>query len=777
MIIVFVITVVASVGIAAYITNRSLSVNLTTGIINNQTALANTLASQTGQIVNSEFDKLNQLSITKTIQDRAEAASLTNSYSQDVADIEQMNQIWRVAVAANNEADPLVAGVLFDYISPELHKFQKAFPENANVLLTDKWGFNVASTSLTSNFYQADALWWRTAHSEDQYISQPIYNPATKTIAFDIAIPVYSNSTREFVGILRTTINFNILTNLLANSILGQTGYAIVYQPTDQFIKLQAKEDGNYEILQGFASRDLKAFNESSNTNMDFSLNGVNVLASLAPVKSFSTAAEGAEAVDNLHWRVIILQEKSEALQPVETQTRNILLSTFAIAIVAAFVAFGLAQTLFGPIIRLNAVAEKVTAGDLSVQAKVETNDEIGTLAVTFNNMLTRLRDLIGSLEQRVEERTAELEESSAQTQRRASQLEAIADVASSVASLQDVRELLPYITQTISERFGFYHAGIFLLSEDKEYAVLRAANSEGGQKMLSRKHQLRVGQEGIVGFAVDQKRARIALDVGEDSVFFNNPDLPATRSEMALPLIIGKDVIGVLDVQSDQPNAFSNEDIEVLSTLANQVAVAIENARLFAQSQQALRELENTFQRYISNEWRQFAKQSKVVGYRAHESGLEPITNKLKETTLKNGNDSTQKIPISLRGTTLGTLNVDMGKRPQEYTKDKKEIVQTVADRLALALESARLFEETNRRAERERLVTEITAKMRSTNDPDVMIQTTLNELKIALGATRVQLVPHTLDGTGTKSEPATPPEANPTRKSNNKKKPGEKK
>jgi len=351
------------------------------------------------------------------------------------------------------------------------------------------------------------------------------------------------------------------------------------------------------------------------------------------------------------------------------------------------------------------------------------------------------LQDLKVDLEKRVAERTEELERSSAQIQKRAAQLEAIADVASSVASLQDVDQLLPYITKTVSERFGFYHTGIFLLSKDKEYAVLQAANSEGGQAMLARDHQLRVGHEGIVGSAVDQKTARIALNVGSDATYFDNPDLPNTHSEMALPLMIGNEVIGILDVQSEETNAFSEEDIEVLTTLANQVAVAIENARLFQQSQDTLQELDTTFQRYLKNEWSRFGKLTDVIGYRARPTGLEAIKEPLQKDSKTVNNDSVYKLPVKLRNIVIGYLDVDLDKPVAQYTEDELEIIQATVDRFALALENARLLEDTTRRAGRERLVSEITTKIRSTNDPQVMIQTALDELKEALGASKIEL------------------------------------
>jgi len=346
-------------------------------------------------------------------------------------------------------------------------------------------------------------------------------------------------------------------------------------------------------------------------------------------------------------------------------------------------------------------------------------------------------------LEQRVAKRTEELERSSAQTQKRASQLEAIADVASSVVSLQDVDQLLPHITKTVSNRFGYYHIGIFLLSENSEYAVLRASNSEGGQAMLARQHQLRIGEEGIVGYTADQKQARIALDVGEDATYFDNPDLPTTRSEMALPLMFGGKIIGVLDVQSKESSAFFQEDIEVLTVLANQIAVAIENARLFQQSQDALQELDSTFQRYLSNEWSRFSDLSDIRGYRARQSGIEAINEPLQKDSKLINEDFVYNLPVKLRDIVIGNLDVNLDKPIAQYSEDELEIIQATVDRFAMAVENARLLEETTRRAGRERLVSEITTKIRSTNNPQVMIQTALDELKEALGASNIELTP----------------------------------
>jgi GAF domain-containing protein len=148
------------------------------------------------------------------------------------------------------------------------------------------------------------------------------------------------------------------------------------------------------------------------------------------------------------------------------------------------------------------------------------------------------------------------------------------------------------------------------------QFAVLQVANSEGGQRMLERGHKLEVGQTGIVGNVAQSGKTRIVLDVGSDAVYFDNPDLPDTRSEMALPLNLRGQTIGVLDVQSLKPGAFNESDANTLGILADHVAVTIDNARLFEQSRLALSELQSLYRQYQTQEWDAFMKQETRIGY-----------------------------------------------------------------------------------------------------------------------------------------------------------------
>jgi putative methionine-R-sulfoxide reductase with GAF domain len=192
-------------------------------------------------------------------------------------------------------------------------------------------------------------------------------------------------------------------------------------------------------------------------------------------------------------------------------------------------------------------------------------------------------------------------------SERRADLLRASSQIARAMTQIRDLNSLLPTVTRLIGENFGFYHVAIFLVDRPSGYAVLRAANSAGGQRMLARQHRLRVGSEGIVGYVAAVGEARVALDVGADAEAFNNPDLPGTRSELAVPLRAGFEIIGVLDVQSSDEAAFGKDDVTILASLGDQIATATQNARLYQESQEALTEAENTYRRYLRHGWGSF--------------------------------------------------------------------------------------------------------------------------------------------------------------------------
>ena len=281
---------------------------------------------------------------------------------------------------------------------------------------------------------------------------------------------------------------------------------------------------------------------------------------------------------------------------------------------------------------------------------------------------------------------------------------------------------------------------------------------------MMERGHKLKIGEQGIGGYVASRGEARLARNVGEDIVFFNNPDLPETKSEAALPLRAGSRVTGVLDVQSTNEDAFSQEDMSILTVLADQVSLAIENARLFETTRRSLTEAETLYRQYLHEAWGRLPREEEITGYRYTPRGAtplqRPITAELR--AIETGTTPARLvIPINLRGETIGNLIVQ-APHDRQWSQDQIDLIQAAAERVALAAENARLFEETSRRAERERMVTEITSKIRSTNDPEEMVNTALEELRNALGATEVQLIPQVITSAQyNEVSPSAPPES----------------
>jgi GAF domain-containing protein len=378
-------------------------------------------------------------------------------------------------------------------------------------------------------------------------------------------------------------------------------------------------------------------------------------------------------------------------------------------------------------------------------------NKEAFDLIQVFNKMYGDTQVLIQTLEQRVAERTTDLKIASQNSDRRARQFEVIAQVVRAISSIQDLDTLLLRITQVISEQFNIYHTGIFLLDNEREFAVLRASNSEGGRIMLERGHKLRVGQTGIVGLVTATGRARIALDVGADAAYFDNPNLPNTRSEIALPLRYSGQVIGALDVQSIQANAFGLDDVEALNTLADQVAITINNTLILEDARRSLIESQSTFSDFTRDSWKIMQSKSLGLGFQLKESMVTPLEQPLTGNDIQeavklglpvisnqeNGG-SALVIPIRLRGRIIGIMNLRT-RNDRKLTSDDADIAESVGERLSLAIETALLIQSAQHRADIERITTDISSKINASTRFETILQTAAKELSRALGGSDV--------------------------------------
>jgi GAF domain-containing protein len=305
--------------------------------------------------------------------------------------------------------------------------------------------------------------------------------------------------------------------------------------------------------------------------------------------------------------------------------------------------------------------------------------------------------------------------------------MQAIAELFESIVQVQDLNSLLLTATDLISARFGFYHAGIFFVDNNKEYAVLQAANSEGGKRMLARRHRLRVGSEGLVGFVTGRGLAI-------DAIYIDNPDLPDTLSEIALPLRIAGETIGALDLQSVEPDAFSQDDIEVLSILANQLAIAIQNARSFESARQAVQDAETAYQQITEETWSQFTKSQALIGY--HFDGIEA---KSLAEDRKEPAGAVLQVPVRLRGREIGKLKLRPLESDRIWSDDEIAMTESIAERAALSLENARLLEVAHRRAAREHTIGAISAQISSATRMEDVLRFAVEELGRKMGGAEV--------------------------------------
>jgi signal transduction histidine kinase/CheY-like chemotaxis protein len=566
-----------------------------------------------------------------------------------------------------------------------------------------------------------------------------------------MAVPIRPRTGGERQGALMADVSVEGMRDAVAQVRVGRTGYAyIVDRDTGELVAHSDAE--SFVTLQGQSLADVSIVGQvmAGEQDLDPQYRGLNG----EPVIGAASELPGT------NWTLVVELPTSEALADVRQMLYLLAILIVVGAMAAASLGLFIPRRIVQPLMTLRAGAQQVGAGHLDHVIHVETGDEIQDLAESFNQMAANLRASQAELEQwgrqleaKVEERTRELAEASTQMRRRALQLEASAEVARAIASVRDLDILLPQVTQLISERFGWYHVGIFLLDQGDaygsvgEYAVLRAANSPGGQRMLARGHRLKVGERGIVGYVTHTGQPRIALDVGQDAVFFDNPELPNTRSEMALPLTVGGRIIGALDVQSVEAAAYDDEDVALLRILADQVAIAIDNSRLFEQTQRALEEVRTVHRQYIQREWTKVtAERHDLVGeYRRsgipllddpwppemvealsrgesvvrHPSTVTPpagtsqtrgSSESAGESDLLLGDDGSGgngsrgaalAAPIKYRDQVIGVLDLEEAGELRQWTEEEIALVQAISDQVGLALENARLFADTQRRAE----------------------------------------------------------------------------
>ncbi len=626
---------------------------------------------------------------------------------------------------------------------------------NGNVLLD-------SATDLQHN-ESTEPYFLPVQFSNKPIVSYVIYeDDKTTSITFASAI---TNTNGGYIGVLRVKYRSAVLQDVIIKSVGPSTDTSVLLLDP---LSIRLADSQNPElILKSIMPlkpidysiavnnrRLLDTFPEDQATDyLDFELaldNAVNQPFFRADITP-DTAGDDTIAVAFLQtqpWTVAYSRPTSIFLADVQEQIRTNIILVLSISIIISIITALIARSLTNPIAALAKVANSISQGDLNARANINTTDEIGTLASAFNSMTDQLQSTLVGLEQRIDERTAAL-------QKNTLELETIAEVARDITIIRDLDTLLNVAANLIRERFKYYHVGIFLVDDNGEFAYLRAASSVAAQQMLDQNYRLKVGQEGLVGNVTRTGRAHVAQDVGKDAVHFQNPFLPQTRSEIALPLHSRSITIGALDIQTNIQSAFEERDINILQLLADQLAAAIENAKLVQEVEGTFSELNNAYRLQTQNVWQSTINKHEHPAYEYDGMQIQTVPQGLPNNLLKQlesgksiimkvnnaGTKNTLLIPLMVRNQVMGVIGLEQEDPNHTWTDEQIAIAEAAANRAGLTLENARLLEESQRRSIKERTIFDSTARIGAALNMENILQATAEELERIVGDSEVVL------------------------------------
>lgn len=403
------------------------------------------------------------------------------------------------------------------------------------------------------------------------------------------------------------------------------------------------------------------------------------------------------------HYMTQSLRPENQSLRQA-FQVESIIVSLLAL-VLGAILTYFISRTVSDPLRDLIAVFKAVEDGDLSQRAKITATDEIAEVTMHFNRMVARLEELQTSLGKQVEERTR--------------LLRATNEMAKASSSILDPDDLLKRVITLFTEQFDYYYAAIYLLAPGEKWAELKEATGEAGKVLMQNRHRLEITGKSMVAGCIRDRSPRISQNTSEERQRVENPLLPYTRSEVAMPLIAGERVVGALNVQSTRAADFGLAVIETMQNMAGQIAIAMENARLFQEAQQRIKEMRAIQQQYLLEGWSSISMRQDELEYGIGESN-ETLNQKI-------------DTPISLRDQVIGQITLESG---SDWSGDQKNLVDAVATQAAIALENARLVSESRQIAVRERMLAEINSRIWASTTIDAVLQTAVKELGRRLDA-----------------------------------------
>ena len=517
-------------------------------------------------ILSSQISLLRNLSDSATTGDAAIASAA--SLPENPEELQQILQTRDAEWQAADDTATLIRSILNNRGSRELNNFVENVPGHTEVMVTDINGALASASNRPTDYVQADEAWWQAAWNNGEgaiYIANEFsFDDSVGANILIMALPLERNG--EIVGVLRSSFRADAIQAILSTAFrAGDTGRVMIVNGAGLILASSDTALAN-QTIPSFAT----LFTiEQTETNQLAEINTMSNASLIGSTHRLSTDGQTA-AIDNLNWYLLLALDQSEAYEPIQQTLIATGLISIAVLIASLVLAYYLSRVLTRPLEALTAATQDI-AVNRNWRARVEVpgHNEFGLLGRTFNAMAAQIQETLTTLEDRVSARTRDMV--------------IAADVAQKISSTLDLNDLLQSVSDLTKERFDLYHAHIYLLDDAGKNLVLMAGAGEVGRTMTKEGRSIPTNHlHSIVASAVRTKRGVIVDDVTKIPDFLANPLLPDTKSEMAIPIIVGDSVIGVLDVQANRIKAFDNEDVRVQTTLAGQIAIAAQNAGAF---------------------------------------------------------------------------------------------------------------------------------------------------------------------------------------------------
>ena len=644
----------------------------------------------------------------------------------------------------------------------------------ASYALLDLQG-NVLADTQAAHISENEALLSAIIEASQQgktVLSPVEIDPFTTQPSLYFSTPVYENEVQ--VGILRIRYHAEILQNIItkSNNRGGENSFAVLFDenlihlahgiaPETIFQSVIPLDNLTFEKL--IEERRLP-FQSPQETFLDLPDLETNLRAAQNATEGVvyfeATDVATGERINQVvalnlvepAWLLVFFQPQEIYLAPIESLANNTILLGLLSGLGAVICGVWLTQILTTPIMNLTQTAEKISQGDFSTKVEITTQDEIGQLGKTFNNMTYQLQNMVTNLESQVDMRTKSL-------RNQASQLRASAEVARDITTVQTLQDLLDRATNLICERFGYYHVGIYLNDPQNDYSILASSLDQPGQRLLQANHRFKINPDSNVGYASILGEPILASVSGQNQTtpMSFHPLLPNSQAQLVLPLKQGKQILGALDIHSTNPTSFSEDDKQIFQILADQIAIAIQKARYQEEIQKALDELEAAYGIFTRESWQKFIQTRQTIsGYRFNQRKVEfvetpspevleawQIGNQViaqkKASHPKEQDTSILAIPMKVRGEVIGVLNIEF--ETSQIPADTTALISEIAERLGLILENARLIDTAKKQVEREQLTSHISNSIRQSLDMDVVLRTAVQEIGQSLGLSEVEL------------------------------------